>query len=86
MGRFDGRDDELTKRNKPVNNLFTIFLFGIFFGFIAGAVWGFFYFESLGGADAFAHMYTHVPHNVIELKETMSFGDSISVVVSNGTG
>ena len=85
MGRFDGRDEDLNNRNKPVSNLFGFFLIGIFLGFIGGAVWGFFYFESMLMDGAFAHMYTHVPHNVIELKETMSFGDSISVVVSNGT-
>jgi len=85
MGRFDGRDDELTKRNKPVNNLLTCFLFGLMLGFLAGAVWGFFYFESLGMTDAFAHMYTHVPHPTAELKDTMSFGDSITVRLLNGT-
>jgi len=83
MGRFDGRDDELDKRNKPVSNLFGMFLVGLFFGFIAGAVWGFFYFESLAMNDAFAEQIKEVSR---PLDSLLGMSDSITVVLHSGTG
>ena len=83
MGRFDDRDEELDKRNRPVSNLLTIFLFGIFLGFIGGAVWGFFYFESLGMTDAFAETIKEVSR---PLDSFIGMSDSITVVLSSGTG
>ncbi len=82
MGRYDDRDEYLDNQRKPVSNLFLIFVVAFGVGFIAGAVWGFFYFEALQMNEAYAQLAPHIT----ELKETMSFGDSISVVVHSGTG
>jgi len=85
MGRFDDRDRELDKQHKPVSNLLTCCLFGLMLGFVAGAVWGFWYFESLGAQDAFAqtseYLFASSP-----LSETVGMSDSITVVLSSGTG
>ena len=82
MGRFDDRDEELDNARKPISNLLFIFVVGMGLGFIAGAVWGLFYFEALQMNEAFAQLAPHIT----ELKDTISFGDSISVVVHSGTG
>ncbi len=84
MGRFDDRDEELNNRSKPVSNLLTMFLFGIALGFIGGAVWGFFYFESLQMNEAFAFEWAETKNYNTYPKDTMSFGDSITVRLLNG--
>jgi len=81
MGRFDGRDDELTKGSKPVSNLFGMFLVGLFLGFIGGAVWGFFYFESLAMNDAFAQTIKEVSR---PLDSFLGMSDSITVRIIDG--
>jgi len=86
LGRFDDRDEELNNRQKPVSNLLTIFLVCFTLGFIAGAVWGYFYFESLVAQEAFAFEWTTSNNYTPTLSDTVSFGDEISVVVHSGTG
>jgi len=82
LGRFDDRDEELNNRQKPVSNLFTVVLIGFALGFLAGAVWGYFYFESLV-PEAFAETIKEVSR---PLDSVIGMSDSITVVLSSGTG
>jgi len=82
LGRFDDRDEELNNRSKPVSNTLTILLFGIAIGFVMGALWGFYFFESTV-PEAFAEPIKEISR---PLGSVLGMSDSITVVLSSGTG